>query len=245
MSERRVRIGIDTGGTFTDVVAVDEEIGQTTTTKTPSTPADPAEGFLNGVRKVLGLMGLDGSAVTAVSHGTTVATNQLLEGKLDRIGFITTEGYESVLEIARQSVPDGYGNSYFWVKPPRIVPGRPGAAPSRGRLDHHGTEVRPFDEDDARAAARFFRDAGITTIGVCFLHAYANDAHERAMLEVHRGRAPRLRRLDQLRGAARVPRVRALGHHAGRRRGEAQGRAPTSPTSAPGWTRSPRTCPST
>jgi N-methylhydantoinase A len=183
MSERRVRIGIDTGGTFTDVVAVDEETGQTTTTKTPSTPADPAEGFLNGVRKVLSLMELDGSAVTAVSHGTTVATNQLLEGKLDRIGFITTEGYESVLEIARQSVPDGYGNSYFWVKPPRIVPADL-VRTVRGRLDHHGVEVRPFDEDDARAAARFFKDAGITTIGVCFLHAYADDAHERRMLAV-------------------------------------------------------------
>ena len=185
MSERRVRIGIDTGGTFTDVVAVDEETGRTTTTKTPSTPADPAEGFLNGVRKVLGLMDLDGSAVTAVSHGTTVATNQLLEGKLDRIGFITTEGYESVLEIARQSVPDGYGNSYFWVKPPRIVPADL-VRTVRGRLDHTGAEVRPFDEDDARAAARFFADSGITTIGVCFLHAYANDAHERRMLEVIR-----------------------------------------------------------
>jgi N-methylhydantoinase A len=189
MSARRVRIGIDTGGTFTDVVAVDEESGRTTTTKTPSTPADPAEGFLNGVRKVLDLMGLDGSAVTAVSHGTTVATNQLLEGKLDRIGFITTEGYESVLEIARQSVPDGYGNSYFWVKPPRIVPADL-VKTVRGRLDHHGAEVRPFDEDDARAAARFFKDAGITTIGVCFLHAYANDAHERAMLDVIRAEHP-------------------------------------------------------
>jgi len=183
MTERRVRIGIDTGGTFTDVVAVDEETGRTTTTKTPSTPADPAEGFLNGVRKVLALMDLDGSAVTAVSHGTTVATNQLLEGKLDRIGFITTEGYESVLEIARQSVPDGYGNSYFWVKPPRIVPADL-VRTVGGRLDHHGTEVRPFDEDDARAAARFFRDAGISTIGVCFLHAYANEDHERRMLAV-------------------------------------------------------------
>jgi len=186
---RRVRIGIDTGGTFTDVVAVDEETGQTTTTKTPSTPADPAEGFLTGVRKVLGLMGLPGEAVTAVSHGTTVATNQLLEGKLDRIGFITTEGYESVLEIARQSVPDGYGNSYFWVKPPRIVPADL-VRTVRGRLDHRGGEVRPFDADDARAAARFFRDAGISTIGVCFLHAYANDAHERAMLEVIREEFP-------------------------------------------------------
>src|SRR3954464_9060929 len=99
MSARRVRIGIDTGGTFPDVVAVDEESGRTTTTKTPSTPADPAEGFLTGVRKVLGTLGIStedaGDAITAVSHGTTVATNQLLEGRLDRIGFITTEGYES------------------------------------------------------------------------------------------------------------------------------------------------------
>src|SRR3954447_11993246 len=142
MSARRVRIGIDTGGTFTDVVAVDEETGAVATTKTPSTPADPADGFLAGVQKVLGQLGLDGSAVTAVSHGTTVATNQLLEGKLDRIGFITTEGYEAGLEIARQSVPDGYGNSYFWVKPPRIVPADL-VRTVRGRLDHTGAEVRP------------------------------------------------------------------------------------------------------
>ena len=189
MSERRVRIGIDTGGTFTDVVAVDEETGRTTTTKTPSTPADPAEGFLAGVRKVLDLMGLSGDAVTAVSHGTTVATNQLLEGKLDRIGFITTEGYESVLEIARQSVPDGYGNSYFWVKPPRIVPADL-VRTVGGRLDHTGAEVRPLSEDDARAAARFFKDAGITTVGVCFLHAYADDAHEQRMLEILREEHP-------------------------------------------------------
>src|SRR5436305_12057506 len=147
----RVRIGIDTGGTFTDVVAVDEQTGATTTTKTPSTPADPAEGFLAGVRKVLDLLGVPteeaAAAITAVSHGTTVATNQLLEGRLDRIGFITTEGYESVLEIARQSVPDGYGNSYFWVKPPRIVPADL-VRTVRGRLHHTGAEVRPSDEDD-------------------------------------------------------------------------------------------------
>jgi N-methylhydantoinase A len=189
MEPRRVRIGIDTGGTFTDVVAVDEATGRTTTTKTPSTPADPAEGFLTGVRKVLDLLGLDGGAITAVSHGTTVATNQLLEGRLDRIGFITTEGYESVLEIARQSVPDGYGNSYFWVKPPRIVPADL-VRTVRGRLDPRGDEVRPLDEDDARAAARFLRDAGVATIGVCLLHSYANDAHERRVLEVLREEHP-------------------------------------------------------
>src|SRR5919107_2386619 len=119
---RRIRIGIDTGGTFTDVVALDEDSGELVTTKTPSTPADPADGFLDGISKVLRIMGATGADVSAVCHGTTVATNQLLEGKVGRLGFVTTEGYEFILEIARQAVPDGYGNSYFWVKPPRIVP---------------------------------------------------------------------------------------------------------------------------
>ena len=121
-STRRLRIGIDTGGTFTDVVALDTASGEVVTTKTPSTPADPADGFMDAVHKVLDLLGAQGSEVESVSHGTTVATNQLLEGKVGDLGLITTEGYEFILEIARQSVPDGYGNSYFWVKPDRIVP---------------------------------------------------------------------------------------------------------------------------
>ncbi|MBP2364531.1 hydantoinase/oxoprolinase family protein [Pseudonocardia parietis] len=180
---RRIRIGIDTGGTFTDVVAFDEEAGELVTTKTPSTPANPADGFLAGIDKVLGLLGADGSAIEAVSHGTTVATNQLLEGKVDRLGFITTAGYEAMLEIARQSVPDGYGNSYFWVKPSRIVP-RHLVKGVEGRLDHTGAQVRPFDEAGARAAARWFRDHGVNTLGVCFLHAYAEPSHEQRMREI-------------------------------------------------------------
>ncbi|MBY9076269.1 hydantoinase/oxoprolinase family protein [Nocardioides sp. WL0053] len=180
---RRIRIGIDTGGTFTDVVAVDEHTGEMATTKTPSTPHDPAVGFMTGVHKVLDALGLDGSAVSAVSHGTTVATNKLLEGKVQNLGFITTEGYEFVLEIARQSVPDGYGNSYFWVKPDRIVPAHR-VKTVGGRLAVDGTEIRPFDEESAVRAARWFRDQGIATIGVCFLHSYANDAHERAMRDI-------------------------------------------------------------
>ena len=180
---RSIRIGIDTGGTFTDVVAVDEHTGEMATTKTPSTPHDPAVGFMTGVHKVLDALGLDGSAVSAVSHGTTVATNKLLEGKVENLGFITTEGYEFVLEIARQSVPDGYGNSYFWVKPDRIVPAHR-VKTVGGRLAVDGTEIRPFDEESAVRAARWFRDQGIATIGVCFLHSYANDAHERAMRDI-------------------------------------------------------------
>ncbi|MBX6386590.1 MAG: hydantoinase/oxoprolinase family protein [Microbispora sp.] len=181
-----VRIGVDTGGTFTDVVLVDEESGRIITTKTPSTPANPADGFMAGVHKVLeahaGSRALD--AVSALVHGTTVATNQLLEDRgTSHLGFITTEGFEFILEIARQSVPDGYGNSYFWVKPPRIVPVHR-VRTVGGRLDHLGREVRPFDEERAVAVARWFRERGVTAIGVCFLHSYANPEHERRMREV-------------------------------------------------------------
>jgi N-methylhydantoinase A len=181
---RRIRIGIDTGGTFTDVVAFDEDSGGIATTKTPSTPADPAKGFMDGVAKVLAeLGGVGGQDLTAVCHGTTVATNQLLEGKVERLGFVTTEGFEFLLEIARQSVPDGYGNSYFWVKPPRIVPADL-VRTVGGRLDHRGAELRPFDDEGARSVARWFRGRGVVAIGVCFLHAYANPDHEERMRAV-------------------------------------------------------------
>ncbi|KGN36393.1 hydantoinase/oxoprolinase family protein [Knoellia subterranea] len=189
MAQRRIRIGIDTGGTFTDVVAFDEDTGELVTTKTPSTPSNPADGFINGIEKVLGLMEASGDDITAVCHGTTVATNKLLEGKVEQLGFITTEGYEFMLEIARQAVPDGYGNSYFWVKPPRIV-SADAVRTVGGRMDFEGNEIRPFDEESAVAAARWFKEQGITTIGVCFLHSYANDAHELRMREILRAEHP-------------------------------------------------------
>jgi len=184
MANRRIRVGIDTGGTFTDVVAVEDGgDGRVVAIKTPSTPADPADGFLTGIRKVLSTMDATAADLVSVSHGTTVATNQLLTGDVTGIGFVTTGGFEHLLEIARQSVPDGYGNSYFWVKPPRIV----AADLVRGvggRLDHAGTEVRPFDVDAAREAALFFKERGVSTVGVCFLHSYANPAHEERMREI-------------------------------------------------------------
>lgn len=184
-----IRIGVDTGGTFTDIVAVDARTGAIATTKTPSTPSNPADGFLTGIEKILEQIDAQPREVESISHGTTVATNQLLEGKVGELGFITTEGYEFVLEIARQSVPDGYGNSYFWVKPDRIVPADK-VKTVGGRLNFQGEEVRPFDRDDAVKAVRWFKDRGISTIGVCLLHAYANDSHEQAMLEVIREEYP-------------------------------------------------------
>ena len=178
-----IRIGVDTGGTFTDVVAVDTRTGRVATTKTPSTPTNPADGFLTGINKILGLIDATPAEIDSILHGTTVATNQLLQGRVGELGFITTTGYESMLEIARQSVPDGYGNSYFWVKPDRIVPADR-VRTVGGRMDFRGNELRPFDRESAILAVKYFRDNGIATLAVCFLHSYANDAHERLMADV-------------------------------------------------------------
>src|SRR4051812_25092800 len=185
----RVRGGGDTGGTFTDVVAVDTQTGRGVSPKTPGTPGDPPEGFLSGLRQGLELLEAEPADVAGVVHGTTVATNHLLEGDVGRVGLITTEGYEFVLEIARQSVPDGYGNSYFWVKPPRLVPADLVKAVP-GRLAVDGSVVREFDEAAARDVARWFRERGVDTLGVCFLHAYADPEHELSMREVLREEHP-------------------------------------------------------
>ena len=173
-----IRIGIDTGGTFTDVVAVDDAAGTVQSTKTPSSPNDPSEAFAAGIEKILGQLGLTGASVDAVSHGTTVATNALLSEDFQGLGFLTTGGFRHVLEIARQSVPDGYGNSYFWVKPDRIVPVDL-VYEADGRLDAAGREIRPLDEDAVRSAAVSLRRRGINAVGICFLHGYANPSHER------------------------------------------------------------------
>jgi N-methylhydantoinase A len=181
----RYRIGIDTGGTFTDVVAFDEASGRLVTTKTPTTPADPSRGFMAGIRKVSERFGFGPEEITSVAHGTTIATNAVLaeEGGLPGLGLIVTRGFRHILEIARQSVPSGYGNSYFWVKPERPVPLHLVREVGE-RLDFRGQVVEPFDEQDAEAVAAWFREQGIDCIGVCFLHAYANPEHEQRMRSV-------------------------------------------------------------
>lgn len=189
MVQARLRIGIDTGGTFTDIVCVDTVSGAVSVTKVPSTPANPALGLVNGVKKILGELGSDEEAIVGLAHGTTVATNALLQGAIDSLGLIVTDGFRHVLEIARQAVPDGYGNSYFWVKPERPVP-LDMIREVGGRLNFKGEELRPLAESDVRDAARFFKRKNIRSIGVCLIHAYANDAHERRVLEILREEYP-------------------------------------------------------
>jgi N-methylhydantoinase A len=173
-----MRVGIDTGGTFTDLVLLDER-GGAARLKVPSTPDDPARALIDGLRRLLG----EGPPPTMVAHGTTVATNALLEQRFRSLALVTTRGFRHVLEIGRQSVPSGYGNSYFWVKPERIVP-LERVFEVTERLDHRGEALTPLDEEDAREVARTLRDQGVGAVGICFLHAYSNPAHERRMREI-------------------------------------------------------------
>jgi len=179
----QLRIGIDTGGTFTDIVSVDVASGATHVTKVASTPANPAIGLVRGVNEILAAASATTDSIAGLAHGTTVATNALLQGEINSLGLIVNAGFRHILEIARQSVPEGYGNSYFWVKPDRIVPLQ-FVREVAGRLDFRGNELRALDEESVRAAARFFRAQNIRAIGICLLHSYANDAHERRAAEI-------------------------------------------------------------
>ena len=180
-------IALDVGGTFTDVALVHEASGRLWVTKTPTTPHDPADGFVAGIDKALRLAGTDAAALRHVLHGTTTATNAILEGKGAATALLTTTGFRYVLEIGRHDIPRR-ANMFAWVKPARPVP------PERifeidGRVSVEGEELEPLDEAAVRAAARGLRDAGVDSIAVCFLHGYANSSHERRaralLLEEH------------------------------------------------------------
>ncbi|SVC40400.1 uncharacterized protein METZ01_LOCUS293254, partial [marine metagenome] len=165
------------------VVAFNESTGELHATKTPSIPSNPARAFVEGIRLILEKATLEPDQISTVSHGTTVATNALLEDNMSGLGLITTQGFRHVLEIARQSVPDGYGNSYFWVKPDRIVPLHLVHEISE-RLDARGQVVRELDENSVATAARYLRDQGVRSIGVCLLHSYLNSDHEERVEEI-------------------------------------------------------------
>ena len=184
-----LRIAIDTGGTFTDVVAIDEETGRITAVKTPSTPSDPSIGLLDGVEKVLKALDRPPEDVRMLLHGSTVATNAVLEHKFDGLGLIVTRGFRHMIEIARQSVPDGYGNSFFWVKPQRLVPLHL-VREVPGRMRYDGSELEPIDEAAVLEAVRELVEDGVRCIAVCLIHSYANGAHEQAVGEIIRRNFP-------------------------------------------------------
>lgn len=177
------RVGIDVGGTFTDVVALNEATGERRVVKTSSTPEDPSAGFSAGLDRMLAELESEPSDVKMVLHGTTVATNAILEGKYARMGLIVTRGFREMLECARQTVPGDLGNILWWIKPPRIVPleliREVGA-----RHDADGEELRPVDADEVRLIAQEYRQRGIAAIAVSLLHSYRNPEHERRVRDL-------------------------------------------------------------
>jgi N-methylhydantoinase A len=181
-------IGVDTGGTFTDVIVLDPVTGRMTAAKVPSSPADPSQGFIAGIDAVLGGADPPGRAVGRVLHGTTVATNLILEGKGPPTALLTTAGFKYVLEIGRQDIPRR-SSLFAWVKPKRPVPPQ-SIYEIDGRIDHTGTELTPLDEETVAAAAQAIKAEGIAAIAIVFLHSYANPAHEQRAGDIVRSAYP-------------------------------------------------------
>ncbi len=177
----RYRIGIDTGGTFTDVVLFDEEEQRNYITKTPSTPANPAIAVINGINKIAALIGLDPRKMDFLVHGTTVATNALLEYKGVQTALLLTEGFKDVLSIARQTRPKLY--DWFVKRPEPLIPRRWRYEVAE-RTAFDGEVLKPLDEAQIRRFAQELKARSITSVAVCLLHAYANPDHEKRIEEI-------------------------------------------------------------
>ena len=172
-------IAIDVGGTFTDITLADAATGATWVAKTPSTPGDLSIGFITAIRRVLAQAGRGSSDILRVFHGTTTATNAILEGRTPPVALVTTGGFKYVLEIGRHDIPR-HGNLYGWSKPTRpITPDR--VFEVTERVDADGTVLAPLEEMEARDVARHLAQLGVPAVAVVFLHAYANRAHEERM----------------------------------------------------------------
>ncbi|WP_028223017.1 hydantoinase/oxoprolinase family protein [Paraburkholderia oxyphila] len=169
-----VRVGVDIGGTFTDLILYDEETGGVKVGKVPTTPDAPETGCMNAVREVVDAPDIRNTAF--FFHGTTVGLNALLERRGTRVGLLCTRGFRDILEIRRGDRADVYG--LFWQPPEPIVP-RHLRMPVGGRIDARGAEVAPLDAEDIAAAARVFTEHGVGAVAIVFMHGYANGVHER------------------------------------------------------------------
>ena len=177
------RLGVDVGGTFTDLLLFDEANGRFWRHKTPSTPADSSEGILNGVKAITEEAGVAASEISYFLHGTTVATNAVLEGKGAKVGLITTEGYRDVMQIARSFVPGGLAAWIVWPKPQPLAH-LEDTLEVPGRMDADGNEVRPLDEDAVRAVLQQLKSQGVEALTVSLINAYVNGAHETRIGEI-------------------------------------------------------------
>lgn len=171
------RLAIDIGGTFTDFVGLDEETGEVSLEKAPTTPQNFAEGVTHTIRK----SGVDPTTIRQFVHGTTVVINALTERQGAKVALITTNGFRDVLEIQRANRTDMY--NLFYQKPKSFVPRR-FRFEVRERLNHRGEVLQQLVEEDVVAAVEACKKAGIEAIAVCYIHAYANHAHEQRTREI-------------------------------------------------------------
>jgi len=172
------RLGVDVGGTFTDLLLVDDDTGAMHRVKTPSTPADPAEGVLNGVRRICDESGISPGEIAFVMHGTTVATNALLESKGARVGLITTRGFKQILHLARSQTPGPLAGWIIMIKPdpPAALEDTREASE---RMSAQGEPVQPVDREQVKGIVRELVDSGVESLTVSLINSYANPAHER------------------------------------------------------------------
>ncbi|MFC7157262.1 hydantoinase/oxoprolinase family protein [Halomarina halobia] len=172
--QRRLRVGVDIGGTFTDIVTI--SAGTLRVTKTPSTPAAPEEGVMNGLEKTRERAEVSLEATTFLGHGTTVATNAVLEEEWAETALVTTAGFRDALEIGRQARPDIYD---FQAEKPTPVVERDRRFEVVERLDERGNVLVALDEGSVDAVAERLLTAGVDSVAICLLFAFENDAHER------------------------------------------------------------------
>lgn len=183
------RLGVDVGGTFTDLLLIEEASGRTFRTKTPSTPMDPSEAILTGVELISERAGIRPSDIGRIMHGTTVATNAVLEHKGARVGLLVTEGYRQILQIARSYVPGGLAGWIVWPKPEPLVDLRD-TYELPERIGAHGDVVIPLDESAVRSAVAVLAASGVEAVTVALINSYANDAHELRVAEIIRELMP-------------------------------------------------------
>ncbi|MEO0690849.1 MAG: hydantoinase/oxoprolinase family protein [Pseudomonadota bacterium] len=177
------RLGVDVGGTFTDLLLFDESTGAFWRHKTPSTPHDSSEGILNGVKAITADAGVSAKDIQYFLHGTTVATNAVLEGKGARVGLIVTEGYRDIMQIARSFVPGGLAAWIVWPKPQPLA-ALEDTIDVPGRMDADGNIVRPLDESAVRAALQKLKGQGVEALTVSLINAYVNGEQEKRIGEI-------------------------------------------------------------
>lgn len=177
------RLGVDVGGTFTDLLLFDQDSGTFWRHKTPSTPHDSSEGILNGVEAICAKAGITQGDIDYFLHGTTVATNAVLMGKGARVGLIVTEGYRQVMQIARSFVPGGLAGWIVWPKPTPMA-ALEDTFEIKGRMTAQGKELRPIDDADIRAQLEKLKAQGVEAITVSLMNSYLNGAHELRVAEL-------------------------------------------------------------